>query len=48
VEVKECTACYIDVFMRVAPDEPLFHETFVYGEPRTENRHRMWSKLSDL
>jgi hypothetical protein len=48
VIVKDATARYIDVWMRISPDEPMFHATFVYGEPRTENRHRMWSSLSTL
>jgi hypothetical protein len=32
----------------MAQDEPMFHATFVYGEPRVENRHRMWSALTTL
>jgi hypothetical protein len=48
VDVKEETERFIDVHIRVAPAEPLWHATFVYGEPRTENRHRMWSALCAL
>jgi hypothetical protein len=39
---------YIDVSTRVGPDDPWFRITFVYGEPRTENRHLMWETLSRL
>jgi hypothetical protein len=48
LEVKDANENFIDVWMRIAPDEPLFHATFVYGEPRTENRHHMWTKLTAL
>jgi hypothetical protein len=48
VEVKEENERFIDVWMGTAPNEPLFHVTFVYGEPRTENKHIMWSKLAAL
>jgi hypothetical protein len=48
VEVKDENERFIDVWMRVTPNDPLFHVTFVYGEPRTENRHRMWAKLATL
>jgi hypothetical protein len=45
VEVQEVTTRYIDMFLRLSPQEPLWHLTCVYGEPRVENRHNMWSKL---
>jgi hypothetical protein len=48
VEIKEVTERFIDVHIRVSPGEQLWHATFVYGEPRNENRHRMWSALCDL
>jgi hypothetical protein len=48
VDVKEITARFIDVHIRLSPSEPLWHATFVYGEPRTENRHLMWSALCAL
>jgi hypothetical protein len=47
-EVKEENERFIDVWMHTAPNEPLFHVTFVYGEPRTENRHMILSKLAAL
>lgn len=48
VEVKESNDRYIDVYVRLAPDAQLWHITFVYGEPRVENRHRMWSALTAI
>jgi hypothetical protein len=39
---------YIDVSTRVSTEDPWFRVTFVYGEPRTENRHVMWEALRCL
>jgi hypothetical protein len=39
---------YIDVSTRISSHDPWFRITFVYGEPRTENRHRMWDALRRL
>lgn len=33
---------YIDVWVHASLHVPWFRVTFVYREPRTENRHRMW------
>jgi hypothetical protein len=38
VDIKEANDHFIDAFIRTAPDEPLIHATFVYGEPRVEHR----------
>ncbi|XP_045088740.1 uncharacterized protein [Aegilops tauschii subsp. strangulata] len=48
VSVQDVNARWIDVFVRVAPSEPLWRVTFVYGEPRVENRHLMWESLCRL
>jgi hypothetical protein len=48
VDIQEANDRFIDAFVRLAPEDPLTHMTFVYGEPRTENRHRMWSHLALL
>lgn len=48
VDFKEINERYIDVFVRVLPSEPMWRMTCVYGEPRTENSHLMWSKLREL
>lgn len=48
VDIHDVTDRYIDVLIRTSPNEPQFHATFVYGEPRVENRHRMWDSLSAL
>ena len=48
MDIKDSGARFIDAHIRVAPGEPVFHVTFVYGEPRVENRHRMWSLLSAI
>jgi hypothetical protein len=42
VEIREANSRFIDAFVCFSAEEPLFHATFVYGEPRVENRHRMW------
>jgi hypothetical protein len=48
VEVKEVNNRFIHVYLKLSSIEPIWQATFVYGEPRTENRHRMWSSLCDL
>jgi hypothetical protein len=48
VDVQEVTERYIDVHIRLSPNDPLWRLTCVYGEPRTENRHLMWSKMREL
>jgi hypothetical protein len=48
VDIKDSGTRFIDAHIRLAPGEPLFHVTFVYGEPRVENLHRMWSLLSTI
>lgn len=34
--------------VRLSPDDPLWHVTFVYGEPRVENRHQIWTALRNI
>lgn len=48
VDIKDMNARYIDAYVRLSPDDPLWHVTFVYGEPRVENRHRVWSTLNAI
>ncbi|KAM0832036.1 hypothetical protein ACQ4PT_065146 [Festuca glaucescens] len=48
VEVKDVNARFIDVYVWESASAPLWHATFVYGEPRTDQRYRMWSAMSDL
>lgn len=48
VEIKSMCERYIDAYIRMSPNEPMWHATFVYGEPRVENRHNMWSLLNQL
>jgi exonuclease III len=48
VDVKEVTSRYIDVHVRESISGPLWHATFVYGEPRVDQRHIMWSALCAL
>lgn len=48
VEIKDINERYIDAYVRVSPNDPLWHVSFVYGEPRVENRHKMWSLLSSI
>jgi hypothetical protein len=48
VEIQSMCERYIDVHVRLAEGEPQWHLTCVYGEPRVENRHQMWSLLQSL
>jgi hypothetical protein len=32
----------------MSPGEPMWRITCVYGEPRVENRHRVWSQLQAM
>lgn len=48
VEVKGIKGRCIDAYVRLSLSDPLWHVTFVYGEPWAENRHIMWSLLKDL
>ena len=36
---------YIDVHIRESPNSPLWRGTFVYGEPRAQERHHMWNLI---
>ena len=48
VEVKEVTARYIDVHVCESVSGPRWHATFIYGEPRTDQRQHMWDALCAL
>lgn len=48
VEIQEINERYIDAYIRLSDDDPLRRLTCVYGEPRVENRHRMWTLLKKL
>jgi nitrate reductase assembly molybdenum cofactor insertion protein NarJ len=39
---------YIDVFVRENSSSDPWRATFIYGEPRVEDRHRMWEILQRL
>ena len=39
---------YIDVLVVENPDRVPWRATFVYGEPRVENRRDMWERLCSL
>jgi hypothetical protein len=39
VDVLEVKERFIDVHIRLSPEDPLWRLTYVYGEPRTENQH---------
>lgn len=47
-EVKDMNQRFIDAFVRASPLEPSWRLTCVYGEPRVENRHLMWSTIQSL
>jgi exonuclease III len=48
VEVKHVNERFIDAYVRVSPNAPLWRITCVYGEPCVEDRHRMWDSLRNL
>ncbi|XP_073363322.1 uncharacterized protein [Aegilops tauschii subsp. strangulata] len=48
VTVLDSCARYIDVRIVDGANDKTWRTTFVYGEPRVEHRHRMWSALSNL
>ena len=39
---------YIDVSLQENPNSPPWRATFIYGEPRVEDRHRTWEILQRL
>ena len=48
VEVVDKEERYIDALVRMHEGGTQWRVTCVYGEPRTENRHLMWTKLQSL
>lgn len=48
VEIIDINERYIDAYVRLSVNDPIWHVTFVYGEPRVEHRHRMWSMLNSI
>lgn len=48
VEIKELNERYIDAYVSVSSEDPIWRLTCVYGEPRVENRQRMWDTLANL
>lgn len=48
VEILDKEDRYIDLLVREHADAVQWRVTFVYGEPRVENHHLMWSKLQGL
>ena len=48
MEVNVLNERFIDAYVRLVSDGPVWHVTFVYGEPRVEHRHRMWDLLKEI
>jgi endonuclease/exonuclease/phosphatase family metal-dependent hydrolase len=48
VEVQSINERYIDAYVRENPNALQWRITCVYGEPRVEDRHRMWETLRNL
>jgi hypothetical protein len=48
VDLLESDERYIDVPIREDPLSDPWRATFVYGEPRVEDRHRMWEILQRI
>jgi hypothetical protein len=48
VEIQSINERVIDAYVCLSPNAPKWHLTCFYGEPRVENRHRMWDILRSL
>ena len=48
VLVEDTSERFIDLIVRDAEDVPVWRLTCVYGEPRVEQRHLMWDKMTEL
>ena len=48
VTVLDACQRYIDVMVEDKSSDKRWRMTFVYGEPRVENRHIMWDHLTCL
>lgn len=48
IEVLPVSNRIIDTHVRMEPGEQQWRATFVYGEPRVENRNLIWEKLKQL
>ena len=47
VSILDSCQCFIDVLVENNSNNTRWRATFVYGEPRVENRYRMWNNLND-
>uniref|UniRef100_A0ACD5Y7A5 Uncharacterized protein n=1 Tax=Avena sativa TaxID=4498 RepID=A0ACD5Y7A5_AVESA len=45
---KSISDRHIDAHIQISPNDPVWRLTCVYGEPRMEDRHRMWTLLQNL
>ena len=48
VDVLDKDERFIDIIIKVRDGAPEWRAIFVYGEPRMENRHLVWTKLRNL
>jgi hypothetical protein len=48
VELLSFSDRYIDTHISGGPFEHMWRGTFVYGEPKPQDRHKMWSKLHQI
>jgi endonuclease/exonuclease/phosphatase family metal-dependent hydrolase len=48
VKITTINERFIDAYIRVSPNAAEWRLTCVYGEPRVENRYRMWDTLKSL
>lgn len=48
VDILDKDDRYIDVAVKISDSNEQWRLTCVYGEPRVENRHLMWTKLQNL
>lgn len=48
VKLWQCSSRFFDLEVQQEPGGPRWRLTFVYGEPRVENRKHVWELLKEL
>uniref|UniRef100_A0A8R7V1H3 Endonuclease/exonuclease/phosphatase domain-containing protein n=1 Tax=Triticum urartu TaxID=4572 RepID=A0A8R7V1H3_TRIUA len=38
----------MDAYVKLGPDDAMWRLTCVYGEPRVEDRHNIWTMLNNM
>ena len=48
ISLQSYSERHIDVLIKDSQEDPVWRATFVHGEPRPENRHKMWNTLRSI